>query len=287
MNGHNAIDIIWLQQQFSDLSNLRALTPGGQKQVFAATHQVDGDVVLKIIHPQQDLATTQREVLAVKTLGAPRVPQILDTGSFKTNVGVCFWFREQRVPGQPLSERLRAGPLTIAEVLRLGKQILEILAIAERQQIVHRDVNPRNIILANGGDFWLIDFGLARHLQLQSLTATENVFGKFSPGYAPPEQYRNVKGDIDHRCDLFALGVTLYEAATGANPFLVGVRDMLDVFKLVETKWLPPLLLQIQSKATFADLISALTQRRRDHRPGSVKEALDWMNQICDAEGIR
>lgn len=286
MNGHRALDLNWLQQQFPNLSNLAALTSGGQKQVFAATHPQDGAVVLKIIHPRQEMATTNREVLAVNQLAGARVPRILETGTLRTNLGDCFWFREQRVEGQTLSDRLLTGPLGLNDVLRVGKQVLEALVAAEKLHIVHRDVNPRNIIRDNAGNFWLIDFGLARHLHLQSLTETAHVLGKFSPGYAPREQYRNIKGDIDHRCDLFAVGVTLYECGTGQNPFLTGVRDMLEVFNRVETQPLPRLLLNFNGQAALADLVSALTQRRRHHRPASIADAFEWMKQICDAEGL-
>jgi serine/threonine protein kinase len=104
-------------------------------------------------------------------------------------------------------------------VLRLGLHVLEALERAETVQIVHRDVKPDNIMCDGEGNFWLLDFGIARHLELSSLTPTASPFGKMTLGYAPPEQCRNVKGDIDSRADLFALGVTLHECATGRNGF--------------------------------------------------------------------
>ena len=286
MNGHGGIDIIWLQQQFPNLSNLVALTPGGQKQVFAAAHPQNGSVVLKIIHPRQDVETTRREVLAVVQLRAARIPRILETGTLQTQLGNCFWFREQKIDGQTLRQCIQSGPLPVREVLRLGLQLLETLLIAEQVRIVHRDVKPENIIRDNSGQFWLIDFGIARHLDLPSQTATHFVFGKFTPGYAPREQYRNIKDDIDARCDLFATGVTLYESAMGQNPFTHNVRDTLEIFRRVETQPLPRLNVTCGQAAAFGDLVAAMTQRRRDHRPASVAEAHGWMQQICNAEGI-
>jgi serine/threonine-protein kinase len=84
----------------------------------------------------------------------------------------------------------------------------EVVA-AEAVSIVHRDVKPANIIVDPQGEFWLIDFGVARHLDLDSLTATAAPGGCGTIGYAPAEQCRNDKPDIDARADLFALGVTL------------------------------------------------------------------------------
>jgi serine/threonine-protein kinase len=171
-------------------------------------------------------------------------------------------------------------------LLRLGLQILEILVEAEKLRIVHRDIKPDNLIREANGNYWLIDFGLARHLDLTSLTATAAMFGKFTPGYAPPEQFRNQKLEIDVRCDLFGLGVTLYEAATGVNPYTQGVRDYLEVFRRVQGPPLPPLRLGFPSAQSFGDLVSALTQPRRDHRPATAQVAYEWMKTICAAEGI-
>lgn len=281
-----SIDLAWLQQQFPDLTNLSPLNSGGQKQVFAADHASDGSVVLKIIHPHQALEATRREALAAGQLSAHRVPQILDAALLATPLGDCVWFRERRIHGESVRELVRRGPFDKVPLLKLGLQVLEILVAAERLHIVHRDIKPDNLIRDSHGDFWLIDFGLARHLDLSSLTATANVFGKHTPGYAPPEQFRNRKTEIDIRCDLFGLGVTLYEAATGSNPYTAGARDHLEILRRVQGPPLPPLRLGFPSGQNFADLVSALTQPRRNHRPATAQEAHDWMKAICVAEGI-
>lgn len=286
MNGLNGIDLVWLRQQFPRLSNLNPLSVGGQKLVFAGVHPIDGEVVLKLIHPRQDHEQTRRELLAVSQVNSERVPPILEVGTISTPVGDCSWFRERKIAGKTVRELLVVGPLSISDLLRLGLHTLEALLNAEQAKIVHRDVKPENIIRDNSGSFWLIDFGIARHLDLDSITATVSAFGKFTVGYAPQEQYRNVKTEIDARCDLFALGVTLYECATGRNPFADGARDAMEQLTRVETMPLPRLSLTFASAQKFADLVAAMTQKRRDHRPSTVREAYDWMKEICDAEGI-
>lgn len=284
-NGIN-IDVAWVQAQFQELSNIAPLGGGGQKLVFAATHSTGGDVVLKLIHPSQSHETVEREILAVQLIQSPRVPRILDQGRIALPFGELVWLLEQRIIGQTVREVLRAGSLQKGRLLRLGLHVLEALAEAERAQIVHRDVKPDNIMIAAGDDFWLLDFGIARHLTLQSLTGTGQLWGKFTLGYAPPEQCRNIKPHIDSRSDLFALGVTLRECATGFHPFRYPPAADLEILNRVETLVLPHLQLAFPVAHEFPDLVDAMTQKRRDLRPRSAGEALIWMQEVCALEQV-
>ncbi len=284
-NGTN-IDVAWVQAQFAELSNIALLGGGGQKLVFAATHSTDGDVVLKLIHPSQSHETVEREILAVQVIRSSRVPRILGQGRIALPFGELVWLREQRIFGRTVREVLRAGPLQKRRLLRLGLHVLEALAEAERAQIVHRDVKPDNVMLATGDDFWLLDFGIARHLALQSLTGTGQLWGKFTLGYAPPEQCRNIKPHIDSRSDLFALGVTLRECATGFHPFRYPPATELEILNRVETLVLPHLQLTFPVAHEFPDLVDAMTQKRRDLRPSSAGEALVWMQEVCAMERV-
>ena len=287
MNGQSQITEAWLARQFPDLQSIQPLARGGQKQVFSALHPHDGDVVLKLMHPTADIDRTRRELLAVVRVQSARVPRILDQGVIQTPIGDCFWFREQRIPGHTVRERLAVGPFATPDLLRLALHVSEILVAADAVNIVHRDVKPDNLIIDSATNCWLIDFGLARHLGLESLTATANVFGQVTWGYAPLEQCRNIKEEIDARADLFALGMTLYECATGANPFRVGARDAIEILRRVENGNLPRVHLSFSSASSFSDLIAALTQRKRIHRPQHAMEAYDWIKDICNREGLQ
>jgi serine/threonine-protein kinase len=121
------------------------------------------------------------------------------------------------VPGRSLQERLdRDGPLSLAEVLRIGMQTASGLAAAHAQGLVHRDVKPANILLENGVErVRLTDFGLARAMADAALTQSGVVAG--TPQYMAPEQAR--AESVDHRADLFSLGSTLYAMCTGHPPF--------------------------------------------------------------------
>lgn len=278
-------DMQWLAQQFPELTNLQPLSQGGQKLVFSATHSTDGDVVLKLVHNCQP-EEVRREILAVVQIKSPRVPLVLEHGVITTQLGRTFWLREQRIIGDTVRSLLAGGPLAPTDALRLGLHILQILVLAERATIVHRDVKPDNVIRDTAGNYWLLDFGLARHLTLVSQTATALPFGKMTLGYAPPEQCRNMKRAIDSRADLFALGVTIFECATGSNPFRQGASDALEILRRVETLPFPSLLLTVRSPDHVRDLVATLTQKRRDHRPRTAAEALTWMEEICANEGI-
>jgi serine/threonine-protein kinase len=277
-------NLAWVAPLFPSLQGLGLLGQGGQKLVFFASHQNYGDVVLKIIHPSQDLEATRREILAVQTINSPRVPRILEVGRISTPMGPSVWLIEQRILGVTLRERLQQGPLSVDELLRLGGQALEVLVAAEQTGIVHRDVKPENIILDTSGNFWLLDFGISRHLAMSPLTPMTRPFGKFTLGYAPPEQIRNVQNEIDSRADLFALGVVFYESAIGRQPFIDGAINELEVLRRVENDVLPPLNLPCKDSSSMADLLNAILQKRRDHRPATVIEAFTWMQEIIDAQ---
>jgi serine/threonine protein kinase len=100
------------------------------------------------------------------------MPRIFERGQLTGNTGTIVWFREQRIPSEVLSARIQAGTLSHHELLRLALHVSETLVAAEAVSIVHRDVKPANIIVDLQDEFWLIDFGVARHLDLESLTAT-------------------------------------------------------------------------------------------------------------------
>lgn len=286
MNNQANITAAWLELEFPDLTHIQPLQQGGQKQVFSATHIADGAVVLKLMLPNQDFERTTREVIAVAQVQSARVPKILDTGTLQTPIGQCYWFREQFIQGETVRECLTRGAFDKVSLLKLGLHLLETLAAAEKVRIVHRDVKPENIICDSADAFWLIDFGLARHLGLESLTATAHVFGNATWGYAPPEQCRNIKPEIDARADLFALGVTLYECASGVNPFREHASNALEILRRVENLQLPPLSMQFTNANAFSDFVMTLTQKRRDHRPNTAHEALEWMQLIYEEAQI-
>jgi serine/threonine-protein kinase len=274
-------DVAWVSSHFPELSQVELLGAGGQKIVFKANHPTDGWVVLKLIDQRQDPVETQREILAVSAINSARVPAIRDHGTITSSLGDSVWIREQYVSGTTLADRIGLAPLALEDALKMTRHILEALKGAESAQIVHRDVKPLNIISDLNGDFWLLDFGIARHLTLVSLTATASIFGKLTLGYASPEQMRNNKPFIDVRSDLFALGITVVESITGEHPFWVPPpTNNLEVIRRVENQAIVLNFGQSAKAKAFEQFVSTCVQKRRDLRPRCIDDALAWLDAV-------
>jgi serine/threonine-protein kinase len=274
-----AVDPAWLAREFPKLGNIESLDAGGQKDVFSA-RTGDGDrVVLKLFHATANPERAVRELNAVAGLTDSRVPRVLEVGTARSNVGQHIWFIEEFVEGETLRKRLQHGPQSPGDVRRWAEQLLTTLVAAEAAAVVHRDIKPENVILDTKGDAWLIDFGIARHLGLESVTPTSAFRGPHSPGYAPPEQFENSKHEVDTRSDLFALGVVLFECIEGANPYLLGAANADEVLHRVASTDLPRITPQAGVSASFADLIQSMSRRPRSQRPKSASEALEWLRE--------
>ncbi|WAS99536.1 serine/threonine-protein kinase [Nannocystis punicea] len=276
--------VTWLPKYLPGISNLRGLLEGGQKWVFSATHSTDGEVVIKLIKPHTADERVRREILAVKEINSTRVPRIFEDGVLRgTPLGFdVIWLREQRILGENVKQILQRSTLSQKEILALCRHVLEALVDMGHARIVHRDIKPENIIRSADGSYWLIDFGIARHLDLSSLTATAALGGPGTLGYAPPEQYRNKKRDLDGRADLFALAVTLVECISGKHPYVDGARDAPMVLKRIEGAPLPIPKISWNRGRQFADFLTAMGQRRVDCRPRDASDALMWLQELQD-----
>jgi TolB-like protein/Tfp pilus assembly protein PilF len=190
-------------------------------QVYRARDEhLDRDVAVKVLPAGTlaDEAARQRfrkEALALSRLSHPNIQTVFD---FATQAGLDFLVTEY-VPGVTLSDRLAGKGLPQKEVLRLGQQLAEGLAAAHEKGIVHRDLKPSNLRVTPEGRLKILDFGVAKLLAPVSATATTEtatptVAG--TPLYMAPEQRRGEP--VDARSDLYAVGLVLWEMATGKPP---------------------------------------------------------------------
>jgi len=279
--GTLGIDPDWVKTTFNQLSGVQHRDQGGFKEVYSATHPIHGLVALKIITPNQPIEVTEREIRAAKTVGSSRVPTILEVGLTDVpHIGQCVYLMESWISGTTIRKILEGGPLPFDSVLQLGKDVLEALASAEAARIVHRDVKPENIRCDESARYWLLDFGIARHLTLSSLTGSGPGLGKGTLGYASPEQMSNSKSEIDSRADLFAVGITLHECTTGLHPFANGAKSDIDVIQRVQRMRIPDLP-NAATEPEFTQFILAMTQKQPHHRPSTVAEAQKWLEDLC------
>jgi hypothetical protein len=208
---------------------LRPLGSGGSGSVWLARDERTGlEVALKIV-PREGKAATraEREALAAARLRHERCLRAYGLERDSRNVYIAYEY----VPGQTLRQALRAGELNDADAIEAGAQILEALAHAHSRGIVHRDVKPSNVLLAEGEELSirLLDFGLAQLAEEESLTATGDVPGTLA--YVPPE--RLVHGESGGPpADIWAVGVLLWESLAGWHPFWNG--SLLETARRIE-----------------------------------------------------
>ena len=129
---------------------------------------------------------------------------------------------EEFVEGQDLSAHLAGVAWQRPRASQLFAALADGLAAIAAKDLVHRDLKPSNIRVRASGAPVIIDFGTARHLRLADLTNMSEGAALGTPTYFAPEQFTGTKHDIDHRTDLFALGVLLYQALVGPHPFFRG-----------------------------------------------------------------
>lgn len=182
------------------------------------------------------------------------------------------------VEGKTLALRLQDGPLPPLEALRIGQALAWALAGVHAQGIVHRDVRPSNVMLGDNGRVCLIDLGLSVATRAQG----EDVAGSFL--YSAPEQTGVIRRAIDARADLYALGVTLFEALAGGLPF--AARDLGELAMLHATAK-PPIeavdnaLAGLPSLAGFARIVERLMAKDPDDRYASATSLAQALGQLA------
>lgn len=262
------------------LSNIEPLARGGQKEVYHAIHTDFGRVAYKVIKSGSDIfERTKREIRAVSLLDHPNIPKIYDHNCDQNN-GDLF-IVEEFIEGKTLRKILSDGKrFVINEITEFLDVMLDIAVLAESKSLVHRDIKPENIMIDADNKIWLLDFGIARHLDLESLTQTDEPFGLFTLGYASSEQFRNFKKEIDIRADLFSIGVVVHEMLTGLNFYRKDTNDPLMILKRIEKFSLPPLRIEGDVQFQLSTFIRMIGDYRRTRRPRNAKEALDIYNSV-------
>ena len=204
---------------FHGLEVAGLLGRGGMAFVFRARHPGLGrDVALKILHPE--LASDpefafrfEREARTLAALDHENIVRVTDFGRERD----LFFLVLEYVEGAPMRTLLREGRITAEDALRIIPRICDALSYAHARGVVHRDIKPENILLGRDGRVKVADFGLAKIADEPGGDVTRTRVAMGTPQYMAPEHYENMRG-VDHRADIYSLGVVFYELLTGKLP---------------------------------------------------------------------
>jgi serine/threonine protein kinase len=183
---------------------------------------LDRDVAVKLlpIEASADERQVQRFRREARALARLRHPNIVALHEAGITPAGHFFFVMEHVAGQPLSQIIASGKVSVPEAIEIIRQVCDALACAHAQGVIHRDIKPSNILINTDGRVKVADFGLARMDHAGSddgLTLSHTGAFLGTPAYTAPEQARDA-AHVDHRADLYSLGVLLYEMLTGELP---------------------------------------------------------------------
>jgi len=211
-----------LAEKFAQLDIIALLGQGGMGAVYKARQkQLDRLVALKVLPPQvsEDSAFAERFTREARALARLNHPHIVSVYDFGQTADGLYYFIMEFVDGTDLRRVMQAGELSPAEALAIVPQICEALQFAHEEGIVHRDIKPENVLLDKKGRVKIADFGLAKLLDRPATVYTLTKAGQRmgTPHYMAPEQIEH-PDQVDHRADIYSLGVVFYEMLTGELP---------------------------------------------------------------------
>jgi serine/threonine-protein kinase len=235
------------------------LGSGGSGMVFRGKDEQGRDVALKLIKAQADpswRARFEREAAIGRALDHPGIVKVLDVFEHQGRPVLVM----ELLRGRSLRAEMTHGPFPEARALELVEKIARALHHAHEKGLVHRDLKPENVFLRGPLDPVIMDFGIAKHVDAATLTASGGIVG--TPSYLSPEQVKGEVRDLDARCDVWGLGLLLYEMLAGRHPF---ERDQLvELLKAIVHAAPPPI------AGPGGALARQALAKARDDRPASA-----------------
>jgi serine/threonine protein kinase len=258
---------------------------GGMSSVYRAYDPtLERSVAIKLMHrdissdPAQ-LERFRREARAVAQLNHPHVVTVIDAGEDEGAPYIVFEY----VEGETLKERIRRlGRLPIDEAIAYAIEIGRALECAHAHKLVHRDVKPQNVLIDRDGRAKVTDFGIARSMEAQGLTATGRVLG--TTDYVSPEQA--LGHEVTEQSDIYSLGVVLYEMLTGEAPFkadtqvAVAMKHVREPMPDVQRR-------RPEISATLAAVVERATAKETQHRYATVDEMVHDLEEVLAIEAAR
>jgi sulfatase modifying factor 1 len=258
---------------------IRLIGEGGMASVYEAKHEVLGvEVAIKVLNPvlstnPQIRERFKNEAKLMASLNHPNITKVIDFEEQDQHLSIIM----ELLIGEDLNEKIkRSGPLPRIEIKSIFSQTLSAFQYAHEMGIIHRDIKPSNIFILPNGQVKILDFGIAKLFgQGNEMTQTGAQMG--TPIYMSPEQVRADKS-IDHRSDIYSLGVTLFYALNGRPPYHSDSESQFDIFNKIVYDPLP----EIPNFGTFNHFIKTASQKDREKRFQSCEEWLQQMNKDSD-----
>ncbi|MDI3282248.1 serine/threonine-protein kinase [Polyangium sp. 15x6] len=260
----------------------RLASAGGMAEVYRAIDRATGArVALKVLHAAGApfAGHFARESYVLAGLDHPGIVRYVAHGAAPS--GELFLAMEW-LEGEDLAQRLRRGPLSIAETLTLGVRVAEALGAAHARGVVHRDIKPSNLFLPDRdiGRVKILDFGIARPQATRPATRTGILLG--TPGYMAPEQALGAR-TVDPRADVFALGCVLYECLVG-RPAFEAEHLMVLLSKMLAPEPPRPADLRPDTPAALDEIIARMLSHEPAHRPADGAAVAVEIAMLDDAE---
>jgi eukaryotic-like serine/threonine-protein kinase len=249
---------------------LEKLGEGGMGEVYKARDtKLERFVALKflpskLIATESDKARFIQEAKAASALNHPNICTIFDIHEADGNLFIVMEY----VDGETL--RSKKQSFSTKQVIDIGSQAADGLAEAHEKGIVHRDIKPENLMITKNGNVKIMDFGLAKlnsPTEASRLTKAGTTLG--TVGYMSPEQVQGQ--DVDHRSDIFSLGVVLYEMLSGESPFK-GVHETAIMYEIVNVDPPPISTVKPGVDPAFEELIMECLEKDRNERCQSARE---------------
>ena len=291
---------------FEDYRIVREIGRGGMGIVYEADRISRGrHVAIKVLtaaaamDPQQLKRFLQVEVPAAQLLRHPHIVPIIDVG-FEQGV---YYYAMQFIGGQNLAQLIKSLPANQGGnqdssqapwttrgtdrsllVTQWGLQAAEALNFAHEQGVLHRDIKPSNLLLDDRCNVWITDFGLA-HIQGEAhLTGTGDLTG--TPRYMSPEQVQGKRVVVDHRTDIYSLGVTLYELLTSC-PAIEGDSPQDVMRRVVEQEPPAPRHINPDIPRDLETIVLKAMTKEREDRYQSARELADDLRRFLDRKPIK
>ncbi|OVE80079.1 hypothetical protein BVY01_00880 [bacterium I07] len=269
-------------QLISHYKIIEKLGEGGMGEVWLAEDtKLDRKVALKFLpaHMTKDRNAVERFKREAKSAAALNHPNIVTIYEIVEYEGQTFLAMEH-VDGHSLREEIENGPIEVEKVVDITKQICEGLEKAHKADIIHRDIKPENILIDKSGRVRILDFGLARMKGVSKLTKESSTLGTVK--YMSPEQLRGE--EVDHRTDIWSLGVVMYEMLTGEVPFK-GEYEQAVVYSILNEE---PVIKPVELKTPdISKLLHDLLRKDKTVRINSVSRIIDYLSNSSKINTVK